>query len=201
MTSSDAYATLRGLKVPVIETADAAAALGMSSDAAQKILARLVRPGLLKRVFHGLWAIGDAVDPLLLTDYLTAPLPSYVSLQTALYHHGLISQVPAVIYAVTLGRARRLHTAVATFSIHHVTPAIFGGFEVGASGIKLATPEKAIFDVLYLSGKRTREFSRLPELDLPRSFRWSVVRSWLDRVTFSRDRTIIEQRIAKLRAG
>ena len=201
MTSTEAYARLRGLKVPVLQTADAAAALGVPAGTAQKILGRLARAGLFTHVSHGLWAAGESVDPLVLTEALTAPLPSYVSLQTALYHHGLISQVPAVVYAVTLGRTRRMRTAVATFSFHHVAPEIFGGFEVGPTGVKLATPEKAVFDVLYLSGKRTRQFSTLPELELPRSFRWSAVGSWLERVTFARDRTIIERRIAELRSG
>lgn len=37
-------------------------------------------------------------------------------------------------------------TEVGTFSIHHVAPEIFGGFEETGRGAKLATPEKALFD-------------------------------------------------------
>jgi predicted transcriptional regulator of viral defense system len=198
MTSAEAYARLLKLAVPVIETAAAAAALGLSSGAAHKVLGRIARAGLASHVFHGLWAVGDVTDPLLLPDHVTAPLPSYVSLQTALYHHGLISQIPAVIYAVTSGRTRRVQTTVGTLSIHHVAPEIFGGFEMAASGVKMAIPEKALFDVLYLSGKRTRQFSGLPELELPPGFRWSIVRQWLQRVTSPRDRTLIRLRIEKL---
>lgn len=200
MTSAEAYGILRRLKVPIVETAEAAAALGMRVDPAQKFLKRLAQAGIVTRVFHGLWAIGDAVDPLIAVDHLTAPMPSYVSLQTALYHHGLIEQVPAVVYAVTVGRTRRLRTAIGTFSFHHVGPSVFGGFDLGKSGVKLATPEKALFDVLYLSGKRAREFENLPELELPRGFRWNDVRAWVERVTSRRDRTIIERRIQQLRA-
>lgn len=200
MTSTKAYARLRKLGTPVIETADAAAALRTSAGAANKVLTRLAEAGLVQRLFHGLWAIADAVDPLTLPDRLSAPYPSYVSLQTALYHHGLISQIPAVVYAVTLGRTRRLTTAVGTFSLHHVAPTLFGGFEVDGSGLKLATPEKALFDVLYLSGKRTREFSTLPELELPRGFRWSELRRWVAGIDFARDRTLVERRIGRIRA-
>jgi len=45
-----------------------------------------------------------------LLEFLTAPFPAYVSLQSALYLHGMISQVPALTYAVTLARSRRLAT-------------------------------------------------------------------------------------------
>jgi hypothetical protein len=100
---------------------------------------------------------------------------------------------------VTLGRARRVRTAAGTFSIHHVAPEVFGGFEVTPSGVKMASPEKALFDVLYLSGKRTREFSSLPELELPPGFRWSELRRWRARITSRRDRTIVERRMSRLR--
>ncbi len=199
MTSTEGFARLRNLGATIIETADAAAALHMSPDAAQKLLERLRKAGLVRRVFHGLWAFIERVDPLMLPDHLTAPFPSYVSLQTALYHHGLISQIPAVMYAVTLGRGRRVRTDVGTFSLHHVSPALFDGFEIDPAGLKLATPEKALFDVLYLSGKRTREFSTLPEVEFPAGFRWSELRHWMARISSPRDRTIVERRIQALR--
>lgn len=198
MTSAGAYARLQKLGAPVVETAAAAAALRLSPGAANKVLGRLARAGLVRHVFHGLWTIGDICDPLLLPDHVTAPFPSYVSLQTALHHHGLISQIPVVIYAVTSGRARRVRTQFGTCSIHHVAPELFDGFEISPSGVKMATPEKALFDILYLSGKRTREFSALPEIEFPRGFRWKVVRQWLDRITFARDRTMIQRRLERL---
>ena len=45
----------------------------------------------------GLWATDLSLDPLRLPEYLTAPLPSYVSFQSALFFHGMISQIPNVI--------------------------------------------------------------------------------------------------------
>jgi predicted transcriptional regulator of viral defense system len=48
---------------------------------------------------------------------LTAPFPAYVSLQSALYLHGMVSQVPAVTYAVMLARARRFVTPLGTVAI------------------------------------------------------------------------------------
>jgi predicted transcriptional regulator of viral defense system len=199
MTSTEALARLRKLRVPVLETGSAGAALGLSAGTAHKVLRRIAETGLVRHLFHGLWSVEDAPDPLALPDYVTSPLPSYISLQTALYHHGLISQIPAVIHAVTIGRTRRVETSLGTYSIHHVAPAVFGGFETGPTGVRMASPEKALFDVLYLSGKRSREFAALPELELPREFRWGVVDEWLLRVSSPRDRTLIHRRVEQLR--
>ena len=123
MNARKAYARLRGLGVPVLDTADAAAALELSTDAASHTLTRLAEAGLVTSVRHGSWWIDGKIDPYRLPEYLTAPLPSYLSLQTALHLRGLIEQVPEVFYAVSLARTERIATRVGTFSIHHVSPA------------------------------------------------------------------------------
>ena len=104
MNGTRALAILRHLGVPAIETADAAAALGLSAAAASQTLTRLARAGLIRSVRHGTWWLDDTLDPLRLPEYLTAPQPSYVSLQTALHRRGLIEQIPEVVYAVSLAR-------------------------------------------------------------------------------------------------
>ena len=37
-------------------------------------------------------------------------------------------------------------------------------------GVKIASPEKALLDALYLRPARSRLFRALPELELPRTF-------------------------------
>jgi predicted transcriptional regulator of viral defense system len=195
VTSAEALGRLHELGQPAVTTADAAALFGTTIDAANKTLNRLARVGLVSRVRHGLWGVGTRVDPMLLPDRLTAPYPSYVSLQSALYLHGIISQIPQVTYVVSLDRTRRIRTSVATFSVHHVAPEFFGGFEILDSGIKLATPEKALVDVFYLSGTRTRLFASLPELELPRGFRVQEARAWAKRIPSPRLRTIVAAKL------
>ena len=53
----------------------------------------------------------------------------YLSLHTALHLRGLIEQIPEVVYAVSLDRTSRIVTPMATFSIHHLAPEVFGGYE------------------------------------------------------------------------
>jgi predicted transcriptional regulator of viral defense system len=200
MNGPHALAILRRLGVPALDTADAAAALGLSTAAASQTLARLARVGLIRSVRHGTWWLQDTLDPLRLPEYLTAPLPSYVSLQTALHRRGLIEQIPEVVYAVSLARAARLKTKVGTFSIHRVAPEVFGGFEETERGVKLATAEKALFDFAYLSSGRSRLFTRLPELELPRGFRRKELARWLAKIPSERSRTLTVRKLDALLA-
>jgi predicted transcriptional regulator of viral defense system len=195
MNASEALSRLQDLRAPVVTTADGATLLGVSVDAANKTLKRLAKVGLILPLRHDLWSVGKTIDPLLLPDYVTAPYPSYVSLQSALYLHGMISQIPQVTYVVSLKRTQRIRTSVGTLSIHRVAPSFFGGFEILGSGVKLATPEKALLDVFYLSGTRSRLFATLPELELPRGFRFREARSWLERIPSKRLRTVAATRL------
>jgi predicted transcriptional regulator of viral defense system len=195
VNARDAFAKLRQLGVPVIDTADAAAALRLSTSAATKTLARLAEAGLVTSIRQGTWWVNGTIDPYRLPEFLTAPLESYVSLHTSLYLHGMIEQIPSVIYAVSLARTQRVATQVAAFSIHHVAPEVFGGFEETASGVKLASPEKALFDFAYLSAGRSRLFTALPELELPRRFRSAELKRWLARIPAERSRTITQRKL------
>jgi len=197
MNAAEAYARLQRLAVPAVATPDAAQVLGLSVDAANKTLSRLAKASLVSRVARGVWALSREIDPLVLPEYLTAPLPCYVSLQSALHHHGMIEQIPAVTYVVSLSRSRRVRTPFGTFSIHRVAPEFFGGFDVLPSGVRIATPEKALLDVLYLSATRNRMFARLPEIELPSRFDPAVAAKWMKRITSPRLEQIVRRRYAE----
>jgi len=198
MNPTDALAILKGLGVPALATADAAAALGLTSAAASQTLTRLSRAGLVRSIRHGTWWLDDTLDPLRLPEYLTAPLPAYVSLQTALHRHGLIEQIPDVVYAITLARTQKVTTSVGTCSLHHMAPEVFGGFEETARGAKVATAEKALFDFAYLSSGRSRLFTSLPELELPHRFKRKELDRWVTRIPSLRSRTLTSQKLEEL---
>jgi len=195
----DALGTLASLDAPAFTTREAAARLRVTNAHASVSLARLRAAGLLVRLRRGLWAFRDRIDPLALPEILTAPFPAYVSLQSALYLHGMVSQVPAVTYAVTLARTRRFSTPLGTVSVHHVQPRFFFGYEAaGRAGGRLATPEKAIVDFLYLTPARSGLFRALPELEWPKSFRRSVVRSIVERIEPASRRRSVSLGLEKL---
>jgi predicted transcriptional regulator of viral defense system len=195
MNAAEALSRVRALGVPVIDTADAAAALEQSTTATTKTLSRLAQAGLITSLRQGTWWVTGRVDPYRLPEYLTAPLDSYLSLQTALHLHGMIEQLPSVYYAVSLARSQRVVTRVGTFSIRHLAPEVFGGYQETEHDVRLATAEKALFDVTYLSAGRSRIFTSLPELEIPRGFRRKELARWVTKISSERSRTITQRKL------
>ena len=138
----EAEQKILALNQPVIQTRDVSAILNIPHAQASKILERLTAAGKFVRLIRGKWATSKQIDPLILPEYLTAPFPAYISLQTALFYHGMISQIPHTIYAVSLARTKQYTTQLATISIHHLHPDFF--FGEWRKEIKMATPEKAL---------------------------------------------------------
>jgi predicted transcriptional regulator of viral defense system len=199
MNAASALAHLRGLGKRVVTTNDVSLALGVERSAATQTLKRLAAEGLLKKIRHGLWAVDPALDPLLLPEYLTAPLPSYVSFQSALYLRGMVSQVPEVIYVASLAQTRTIKTSLGAFSIHRLAPTFFGGYETPKeSGVRLATPEKALLDTLYLGPTRSRMFAHLPEIEIPKGFDRRKAQEWVTRIPPGPRRASVEQRLDRL---
>ena len=202
MRAVDAYADLRRFGKPVLTTSDAAVRMRVSLSTASKLLGRLAAKGLIQLLRHGWWSLERGIDPLLLPEYLSAPLPAYVSLQTALHRHGMIEQIPHVIYAVSLAKTRRIHTSIADYSIHRLAPEFFGGYRLDpATHVKMATQEKALLDVLYLTAARSRLFARLPELELPRGFDVRACRPWIKRIRNPSRRIMVTRRLDSILAG
>jgi predicted transcriptional regulator of viral defense system len=195
----DVHARLLKMDVPVFQTSDAAALLGIGSAHASKLLARLAASGHLTRLGRGRWGFEGRIDPFALPEYLTAPFPSYVSLQSALYHHGMISQIPSVLFAVSIARTRAYTTALGKVSVHHVDPSFFFGHRAAGNGPgKIATFEKALIDFLYLSPSRTRLFQALPELEFPAGFKIAEARRIIRRIRPVRRRNHVSRRFEEL---
>jgi len=164
---------------------------------ASKLLARLARDGLIVRLRRGLWAVTTQVNPYTLPPYLTAPYPSYISAWTALYHHGLIDQIPQQIYVVSLDRSKKIKTPVAMFAVRHISPALFEGY-TARDGVFMATPEKALFDAIYLAGALGRQHAFFPEVEIPKRLDRHQVRRWVHRISSTRMRVLVESKIESI---
>lgn len=198
----DVHSKLLEMEVAVFQTSDAAACLNINNVHASKLLARLSSAGHLVHLSRGLWAFKDRVAPLALPEYLTNPFPSYVSLQSALFYHDMISQIPSITYAVSISRTKRYETPIGVVSIHHVNPSFFFGFESTGRGIaKMATPEKALIDFLYLSPAKSNLFRALPELELPKSFSAKKVRKIIGRIRSARRNKLVKRLFEELMSG
>ena len=113
-----------------------------------------------------------------------SPEVAYVSLLTALSLHGAIEQIPSVVQVMTHTWRPTLRTPVGTYEFHLLQSPLFGGYEPydRAWSFDLATPEKALFDTLYLSTRKNRRFTHLPEIELSDDFSEEVVEAWVSKI-------------------
>lgn len=196
MRATDAYADLRRMGRPVVTTREATTRWATQGVTATRRLRAMEEAGLVRRLRRGLWALDPEIPPFAVAPYLTAPFPAYVSLWSALARHGLIEQIPRQVSIASLDRTRRIETAIATYSVHHLAPEVFGGYSGTEAEGYLASPEKALFDIVYVrvaAGGR----AYFPELLLPRSFDAAVVRDWVDRIPSARLRTLVSREAKK----
>ena len=196
MNATQAYGELRAFGRPVIETREAAALLQTSLSNASRLLRAMSEAGVVRRIRHGLWALDPAILPFVAVPYLTAPYPAYVSLWSALASHDMIEQVPAQVYVASLDRTQEIATGLGPYSIHHLAPEVFGGYEGSPERGYVATPEKALFDVLYTRAPRGGRV-RLPELSLPEGFRPEELDVWAVRISTPRLRTMVRRGIER----
>jgi predicted transcriptional regulator of viral defense system len=199
MNQVEALERIQKLGVPSFETRDISALLGVTAANASVLLARLSRRGFVRRLARGKWSLGSEGNRYPVAEQLAAPYPAYVSLQSALFLHGVIEQVPQATYAVTLGRAKRVSRGTVFISLHRIPPALFGGYVTADDLGKLATAEKALFDLLYLSPGRSRLFASLPEMEFPSSFSWAKVSLWTEKIAGISRRSMVRRKIKALR--
>lgn len=175
---------------PTITTGEAAAALNISVSQASRLMRTLEAQALARHVRYGLWIVGpNTVDPRTLVDEITRPYPAYVSFTSALNAHGMIDQLPREISVASLDSAKRVKTELGTYAVHHLPPALFGGWDEH-DGVRLAKPEKALFDLAYVSAVHGSRPPRVPELELPAGFDRAELDRWLSRIDSPRVRTL-----------
>jgi predicted transcriptional regulator of viral defense system len=196
MRTLDAYGNLLGIGHPIVTTSEVATRLHASVSSASRVLRSMEDVGLARRLRPGLWTLELDIDPFAVAPYLTAPYPAYVSFWSALAHHDMIEQIPRQIFVASLDRTRRITTSLDTYSIHHLIPELFGGYRGLETGGHLATPEKALFDTVYVRAARAARIY-FPELSLPPNFDKAQLRTWTSHVTTPRLQTLVSRGLRK----
>ncbi len=143
----------------------------LSMSAASKKLSRLKKNKLLTHVTKGVWANTSHpyFHPASCVPYLLNNESGYVSFLTALHFHGLLSQIPKTIQVATTGHSRTLDSSVAYYEFIQIKPELMQQDLIWSEThlpYLLASAEKALLDVLYISTRKNRRFIRLPELTL-----------------------------------
>jgi len=127
-----------------------------------------VRKGWIRRLKRGLFELA-LPEPAVISDLFVANRlyePSYVSLDTAMSHHGLVPEVAMQVTSVTSGTTKRFVNQHGVFTYFSVSPEAFGGYgviTVEGRQVLMAEPEKALVDRLYAGMRRGEPFKPLVE--------------------------------------
>lgn len=140
-------------------------------SAASKQLNRLYKKHVIEKVTRGIWANINHpyYNPLVVVPYLLGKEQGYISFLTALHYHGVISQIPLKIQIATTGHLRELRSSTGHYEFIHLAPHMMKEgikWSDSKSNYLIASPEKALIDTLYISTRKGKKFSSLPELDL-----------------------------------
>ena len=134
-------------------------------------LSRWVKSGKVYQLRRGLYALAPPYQkckphPFLVANYLQRG--SYVSLQSALAHYSLIPEVTYVTTSVSHCRPEKIETPLGVFEFRHLKRDLLFGYELqdlGGQSAFIATPEKALLDLIYLQPGGEKE-AYLTELRL-----------------------------------
>jgi len=120
-------------------------------------LSRWTKSGQIYQIRRGLYALAPPYQktkphPFLVANRMVRS--SYISCQSALEFHGLIPEHTPVVVSVTTSRPNEWKTALGVFEFRRIKKDFFAGYQTvdlgGGQNAFVATPEKALLDLIYL---------------------------------------------------
>lgn len=133
-----------------------------NNNTAYKLLQRMEHAHIIKRITSGWYQLHDApIHDFEIANILHSP--SYISLESALARYSIIAQFPFTITSITPARSKTVGENK-TYEYIHIAPHLYYGF-IKENNYLIATPEKALFDSLYLMSKGLRKLP-LDEMDM-----------------------------------
>lgn len=142
---------------------------------------QLERDGQIIRLKRGMYVCspevsGRAISTELIANHLYAP--SYISMSSALRYYGLIPEEVYTKQSMTLKHSRDFDTPLGRFEYTSISRA---AFSIGLSSIKsdnyafvIATPEKALCDLIVNSSKVNLRYMKDAEIYLAEDIRMDI---------------------------
>ena len=133
------------------------------------------KAGYIVPLRQGWYAFADYVNQPDYARYLASKIytPSYISLHTALSFYGIIPEAVVAISSITTRKTAQFENVFASYSYQTIKPSLFWGYEPkqlsDGKTYLLATPEKALIDLLYLYPQYSTE-EEMRELRLDEDF-------------------------------
>ena len=196
---------IKHLPGPYFTTRDLARISGKSLSTVTQGLNSLCHHDAIIKISRGIWAERSAqsLSAFDLVPFLMPDRQAYVSFVSALHLHGMIEQIPQSISLATTAHTRTIRTSIAAFSLHRIAPEFFMGFDwyKSTGSFLIASPEKALLDCWYLSGRKSRNFAYFPELQVPKDFDYAKARQWAKRIPDPRLRAHVMGKLEDFESG
>lgn len=138
----------------------------INPDAAKALFQRLKKRKIIQSLTRGKYLFLLAKKPP--EDFEIANFlykPSYISLETALSFYGIIDQFPYQVTSVSLRKTNNFKIDKKMFTYAHIKPDLFKDYKK-ENNFLIASPQKAVFDFLYLVYKGGRGKKNLELLHL-----------------------------------
>jgi len=137
-------------------------------------LSQWTKKGLLIQLKRGLYLLkGAEMDTFLIANLIKT---SYISLESALAYYQLIPETVYQVLSVTTEKPETITNSLGTYSYYHLRPALFFDYQLMETKtksrlIKIALPEKALFDLVYfradLNNRESLAELRLTNFNFP----------------------------------
>jgi hypothetical protein len=138
------------------------AATGLRPAAVKKAVQRLAEKRYLMKLGNRFYANKFAL-PSLEEAAMLLGRPCYISFESAMEKHGLISQMPLMLTCASTGKPRKIATPLGEIFLHHIKPSLFNNY-YNKDGILWAAPEKAFLDYIYINLKVKKGIMALDEV-------------------------------------
>ncbi len=124
---------------------------GISPKTGSVFISRNLKSGLFLKLRNNYYILKDS-HPSLYSIANKLYQPSYISLESALSHYGIIPEVVYAVTSVTTKPTREFTTPKSVFSYQRIKKSVYAGYSpvtIEGRVVLLAEPEKALADYLY----------------------------------------------------
>lgn len=129
----------------------------------EDLIKRLITGGTLSQLEKGKYlAINTQPSSFEIAQFIYSP--SYISFETALNYHGVLSQFPTEITSATTKRRTTKLIDGKAYSYSQIDQKLFTGY-YKEDAYLIAYPEKALFDQFYMISKSLETEEYLDEMD------------------------------------
>lgn len=164
------HSVLRFAKTAYVETQNLKPFLGSYSNP-DDFISRLVKKGELIRLKNGFFLIAEKIEENPVPYEQIANLlygPSYISFEWALSYYSMIPEGVYVVSSASAAKSKTFKTPVGTFDYvnlsHHRYAIGIDQKENSAGRFLIATPEKALADLIHLKSKEIEGQDLLDDL-------------------------------------